>query len=67
MSSDSFPTARYYVDTPRDVDLEDLTFYIDGAEAFTVPEEAEDGEIIQELEETFTYLSGDGAQAPQRK
>lgn len=41
-----------------------LRYYIDGTDAFTVPEEAEDGEIIQELEETFTYLSGDGAQAP---
>lgn len=41
-----------------------LGYYIDGTDAFTVPEEAEDGEIIQELEETFTYLSGDGAQAP---
>ena len=64
MSRESFPTARYYVDAPRDVDLEDLTFYIDGQEAFTVPEEAEDGEIIQALEETFTYQSGEGAEAP---
>ena len=64
MSNGSFPTARYYIEAPRGVELDELTFYIDGTDAFTVPEEAEDGEIIQELEETFTYLSGDGAQAP---
>ena len=64
MSNDSFPKARYYIEAPRGVELDEITFYIDGTDAFTVPEEAEDGEIIQELEETFTYLSGDGAQAP---
>ena len=58
MSNESFPTARYYIEAPRGVELDELTFYIDGTDAFTVPEEAEDGEIIQELEETFTYLSG---------
>lgn len=49
MSNDSFPTARYYIEAPRGVELDELTFYIDGTDAFTVPEEAEDGEIIQEL------------------
>lgn len=55
ISEDSFPTARYSVDTPEGVSLSDLTFYIDGTDAFRVGE-SENG-LIQELEEEFIYQS----------
>lgn len=60
LDSDSFPTPRYTVETPEGVDISDLIFYIDGASPFQI----EDGEtgIIQELEETFTYV-GNGVDA----
>ncbi len=57
MDDDSFPAPRYYIDAPKGVELEDLTFYEDGSEAFTISEKSEDGEIIPELNETYTYQS----------
>ena len=55
MSGDSFPTARYFVGTPDNVDLSDLIFYIDGAAPFRIEEG--DGVLIQELEEVFYHSS----------
>lgn len=55
ISGDSFPTARYSVETPEGVSLSDLTFYIDNADPFRVEENANG--LIQELEEKFIYQS----------
>lgn len=55
LSQDSFPTARYDVELPDGVNLEDVEFTV-GDQTF----QAEDTQnaVIQELEETFTYQDG---------
>lgn len=61
ISEDSFPTARYSVETPEGVALSDLTFYIDGERPFHIEES--ENELIQELEEEFLYRSEETAPA----
>ena len=60
INDDSFPVARYSIELPEGVDIEDVEFFIDGETPFSVSET--ENVIIQELEEKLLYHEDDGSE-----